>query len=372
MQRAHKIRLYPTKEQEVQLLKTAGTSRYAYNWALAEWKQMWQDVEDGKSSERPSAFKLSARWTKERPDWASEVAYCAPQKAVLNVGVAFQNLWRGKAGYPQFHKKNRKDSFYIQNSKAYISGDRINLPKIGKVKLAESLRYSGKIQSYIVSHYAGQWHVSVQVEVPDAEHPCQNPKSVVGIDVGLKHVAVASDGSVLDAPESLKRLEKKLRDRQRALSRSQRNSANHRKLLLRKQKVQNKINNIRLDAAHKFTSTIAKNHGVVVIEDLDLQGMMKKAKYRSMRCALNHSMMGLVLQQLAYKAKEFKKVDRFFPSTKQCSKCGAKKDSMDLSERTYVCSECGAVVDRDMNAAINLMKAGAVSAGEPVDLVASR
>ena len=372
MQRAHKIRLYPTKEQEVQLLKTAGTSRYAYNWALAEWKKSYADYADGKSTVKPSALKLSARWTQERPEWAEEVNRGSQTKAILNVGVAFQNLWRGIGKYPKFHKKGRRDSFYVDNSKAYISGNRINLPKIGKVKLAEPLRYTGKILSYTVSHYAGQWHVAVQMEVPDAEHPCKQLDSVVGIDVGLKHIAVASDGSVLDAPESLKKLEKKLRDRQRALSRSQRNSANHRKLLLRKQKVQNRINNIRQDVTHKFTTAIAKNHGIVVVEDLDLKGMMRQAQHRSMRRSLSHSMMGLVLQQLAYKAKELRKVDRFFPSTKTCSRCGAKKDSIDLNERTYVCSECGAVVDRDMNAAINLMKAGAVSAGVPVDLVVNR
>ena len=371
MQRAHKIRLYPTKEQEVQLSKTAGTSRYAYNWALAEWKKGYEEFSNGRSSVKPSALKLSARWTQERPEWAEEVNRGSQTKAIMNVGIAFQNLWRGIEKHPRFLKKGRKDSFYVDNAHACICDRQINLPKIGKVKLAEPLRYTGKILSYTVSHYAGQWHVSVQVELPDAEHPCTNPTSVVGIDVGLKHIAVASDGSVLDAPESLKRLEVHLRNKQRALARSQRNSSNHQKLLLRKQKVQNRINNIRLDVTHKFTTSIAKNHGIVVAEDLDLKGMMKKAEYRSMRRSLGHSMMGLVLQQLAYKAKELKKVDRFFPSTKTCSCCGAKKDYIDLSERTYVCSECGAVVDRDMNAAINLMKAGAVSAGVPVDLAAS-
>ena len=152
--------MYPTREQEVQLAKTAGTARYAYNWALEKWKSMYQAVEDGTGTEKPSSYKLSAMWTKARPEWTYEVAFCTQQRAILNLGQAFQNLWKGKSKYPRFHKKGHKDSFYVTNDKAWIRDKVINLPKIGKVRLAESLRYSGKIMSYTVSHYAGQWHVS--------------------------------------------------------------------------------------------------------------------------------------------------------------------------------------------------------------------
>ena len=110
MQRAHKIRIYPTREQEVRLCKTAGTSRYAYNWALDQWKAMYDAFDKGLSSEKPSVLKLSAKWTKERPEWATEVARCSQSRAIADVGAAFQNLWRGRASYPKFHKKGRKDS----------------------------------------------------------------------------------------------------------------------------------------------------------------------------------------------------------------------------------------------------------------------
>ena len=373
MHRSHKIRLYPAKDQEVLLLKTAGTSRYVYNWGLCKWKEMWKAVEDGTSTQKPSFLVLSRRWTQERPEWSKETHRGSQTQALRNLGTAFQNLWRGKGKYPKFHKKGqRKDSFYVDNQHAYVMEKHIHLPNIGKVKLAENLRFEGKVTGYTVSTYAGQWHVSVEVELPDAKRPCLKPASVVGIDVGLKHVAVASDGTVLDAPASLKRLDVKLRNAQKALSRSQRNSKNHQKLLIKKQKVQNRINNIRQDVTHKFTSTITKNHGVVVVEDLDVKEMIEKAPAKVVRRAFNSSLMLAVHWQLSYKARKLVKASQFYPSSKTCSNCGAIKSDLKVSERTYKCEHCGAVLDRDLNAAINLMQAGLVKPSVPVELTASR
>ena len=370
MNRSHVIRMYPTREQEVQLRKTAGTSRYAYNWAHAKWKEMYKAVVDGESTEKPSAFKLCSMWTQQRPEWSRETNRISQSRAILNVGQAFQNLWRGTGKYPTFHKKGRKESFYVDNTHVRWYGNKLSLPNIGRVLLAEPIRYSGQVMSYTVSTYAGQWYVAVQVDTPEDVRPaCCNPQSVVGVDVGLHHIAVASDGTICDAPESLKRLERKLKDRQRALARSQRNSNNYNKRLLSKQKVQNRINNIRKDVTHKFTTTISKNHGVVVTEDLNIQGMVQKAEHHSMRRSLGHSMMGMILWQLSYKAQKHVKAVRFFPSTKMCSCCGHVRGEVPLSERTYVCPACGAVIDRDMNAAVNLMKSGVVSPGVPVELV---
>ena len=202
-------------------------------------------------------------WTVQKPEWASETARCTQTQAIINLGKAYTNFFKKRAKRPTFHKKDHKQSFYINNVQAYIRDSFIHLPQVGKVKLDEKLRFEGKILSYTVSHYADQWHVSVQVELQDDPRP-QPPNSTVGVDVGLLHVAVASDGTTCDAPDSLKNLERKLKARQRALSRSQRNSKNYQKKLLKKQKVQEKINNIRKDVTHKFTSTLCKNHAKVV------------------------------------------------------------------------------------------------------------
>lgn len=247
------------------------------------------------------------------------------------------------------------DGFYVTNMHACISGSTISLPKIGKVRLAEPLRYQGKIMSYTVSTYAGRWYVStyagrwyvsVNVETLSDERPrCKALDSPVGIDVGLKHVATASDGSILALPNSLKRLDEHLKAVQRKLSKKAKRSNNRLKMLRRKQRIQQRINNIRTDVVHKFTSTIAKNHGTVVVEDLDIRGMMEKAP-ASLRRSLATSMMSEALRQLHYKAQRCVKVDRFYPSTKRCSSCGHVKEHVGLDERTYTCEEYGLVLDR--------------------------
>jgi len=372
MHRAHLIRMYPTKEQEVMLKKTAGTARYVYNWALDKWKSMYSDWMEDHSKQKPSFSILSNIWTAAKPEWAHEIACSPQQNAIKNLGEAFQNLWRGTGKYPTFHKKGRKDSFTVANDKARIYGDRISLPNIGRVRLAERPRFEGKITSYTVSHYAGQWHVSIQYELPDPLPQTNNLNSAVGIDVGLKHVAVASDGTICDAPESLKKLDAKLKKAQQAINRKKRGSNNRAKALLKKQRIQNKINNIRKDVTHKFTTAITKSHGIVVTEDLHIQEMKDKAQFKSLRRSFNASMMGMILQQLKYKALEYHKVDRFFPSTKRCSSCGAVKPHIDLSERVYKCEHCGAVIDRDLNAAINLKNAGPVRPEVPVDSASTR
>ena len=376
MHRTHDIRMYTTKEQDHRLRRTAGDSRYAHNWALATWKDMYAAWMEDHSKQKPSVNVLSREWTASRPEWAHETCFCAQQHAIMNLGKAFQNLWRGTGKYPTFHKKGRKDSFYIDNAHGGIKQQGTHYyfkcPNVGWIKLAEAPRFQGKIMSYTVSHYADQWHVAIQYELPDSKPQCANPTSVVGIDVGLSHAAVASDGTVCNAPESLKRLDAKLKKAQQAVSRKQKGSNNRAKALLKKQRIQNKINNIRKDVTHKFTTAITKNHGIVVTEDLHIQEMKQKAAFRSLRRSFNASLMGMILQQLQYKALEHQKVDRFFPSTKQCSSCGEVKDHIDLSERVYRCEHCGAVIDRDLNAALNLKNAGAVSPEAPVDSAASR
>ena len=376
MHRSHVIRMYPTEEQDHMLCRTAGDSRYAYNWALATWKDMYAAWMEDASKQKPSVNVLSRAWTASRPEWAHETCFCAQQHAIMNLGKAFQNLWRGVGKYPTFHKKGRKDSFYIDNAKGGIKQQGTHYyfkcPNVGWIKLAEAPRFQGKIMSYTVSHYADQWHVAIQYELQDNQPICLNPTSVVGIDVGLSHAAIVSDGTVCDAPESLKRLDAKLKKAQHSVDKKQKGSNNRAKALLKKQRIQNKINNIRKDVTHKFTTAITKNHGIVVTEDLHIQDMVAKAKYRSLRRSFAASMMGMILYQLSYKAQKHQKVDRFFPSTKKCSSCGHVKDYIELSERVYKCEHCGAVIDRDLNAALNLKNAGAVSPEVPVDSAASR
>ena len=353
--------MYPNKVQTELLKKTVGTVRYAYNWGLEQWNTQYQEFKEGKRDIKPSSFTLMKEWAKEKPEWAHETAAKPQQRAFINLGIAFTNYLKKKlSDKPRFHKRGAGDSFYCPNDTVKWFGKKISIPGVGRVKLAENLRFEGKIMSYTVSTYADEWYVSVEVEIPNTK--ASAPDSVCGVDVGLKnHPAYASDGTKLELPlDTIKKLESKLKRAQKVLSRSQRNSHNRAKRLIKKQKVQQKINNIRQDVTHKFTTKVCKSHATVVIEDLDIEGMIKKVKYRSIRRAFGASLMTAIHWQLSYKAKKLIKVPRFFPSSKTCSNCGAIKSELDPSIRVYKCERCGAVLDRDYNAALNLMKLGLV------------
>ena len=358
MLRAHKIRLYPNEAQLILLKKSAGASRYAYNWGLRQWNSWYEAFEAGETDEKPNALALSRRWTKERPEWSYETARGSQTKAIMNLGDAFKKFFKNLAKHPKKHKKGINDSFYLDNGKAKIVGNHIHLSKIGSVKLAEKLRFEGKIMGYTVTKQGNLWFVSVQVDCPkDIRPTCTNPESAVGIDVGLHTPATASDGTTLVLPkDTLSKLDRKLKRAQRALARSQRNSHNRVKKLIKKQRIQLRMNNIRNDACHKFTTAITKSHGIVVIEDIDIQGLKQDAQQatRAVRHAYQDSVMSQVLWQLQYKAQTIIKAPRYYPSSKTCSQCGHVKNELPPSIRTYRCEHCGATIDRDINASINL------------------
>ena len=354
MYRAHKIRIDCTKEQHSLLMQTAGCARYAYNWGLEKWGKMYEAWKADDTKEKPSAFKLMNLWTIEKPEWANKTARSAVTCSIQSLDKGFKGFFRGQSKYPKKHKRSQGISFQIANDKAAIVDDRRRLPNIGYVKLREQPRFQGKITGYTVRLIASHWYVTVAFDCPDV--PKEAPESVVGIDVGLQHPAVASDGTILQLPiEKLQKLEAKRRRAQRALSRSHRNSKSKERKRTKLQRIQQRITNIRQDAAHKFTTTVCKNHATVVTEDLNIQELKKKAPARSVRRAYNSSLMGLILFQISYKAVHHIKAPKYFPSTKRCSTCGHIKEAMPPNIRTYHCEACGTHLDRDENAARNLM-----------------
>ena len=349
IQRAHKIRLKPTKAQEVLLRKTVGVTRYAYNWGLDKWKELYE------KGEKPNGYALSKIWTQEKPEWAREVSATPVQHGILNLDAAYKAFFKHLAKFPRRHKKGKHDSAYFSNQKARVAGKRLYLQRIGWIRMREALRYEdANIRSYVISCVAGEWYVSIQCDI--LEDVRTTSTSVVGVDVGIKHWAVASDGTVLDMPKRLKHLRRELARKQRLAARKKKGSANRRKAYQKVSKLYHRIDNIKKDAIHTFTSTISQNHGVVVIEDLCVEGMRKGVK--SIRKGIQDSSMGETLRQLQYKCNNYIKVDRFFPSSKTCSHCGNIQADLSLSDRTYQCRVCGTTIDRDLNAALNLCKEG--------------
>ena len=354
MFRAHKIRIDCTKEQHSLLMQTAGCARYAYNWGLEKWKQQYEAWKMDNSKEKPSWTGLARQWTIEKPEWANKTARSAVTCSLSNLGTSFKNFFRHNTKYPKKHKRSQGISFQVDNAHAAIVDNRLRLSNIGYVKLRELPRFHGKITGYTVRLIASHWYVTVAYDCPSI--PKEAPESVVGIDVGFQHPAVASDGTKLELPlEKLHKLEAKLRRQQKALSRSQRNSNARKRKRTKLQRIQNKITNIRKDAVHKFTTAVCKNHATVVTEDLDIQELRSKAPARNVRRAYNDSLMGLILFQISYKAVHHIKAPKYFPSTKRCSACGHVKEAMPPNIREYRCDACGAHLDRDVNAASNLM-----------------
>ena len=351
MQRAHKIRIYPNKEQTQKLLQTVGAARYCYNWALALWKEWYQDFKDGKTDIKPDAYKIDARWTKERPEWSKDIARKAQSRAIFNLGNAYRNFWNGN-GSPKFKKRGTGESFYVANDRLVIKNGKIKIPKVGYVISAEELRFEGKIMCANVSTYAGKWFISISVETDVVQTANE---SICGVDVGMKTPAVCSDGTTLRFPkEKLLMLEKRLKQQQRIISRRKSKSKNKAKALIRKQRIQLKINNIRTDAIHKFTSNVTKNHGTIVIETLNIKGM-HKSPIKNIRMGYQRSCMYEVHRQLRYKASNIIEAKWNYASSQLCSNCD-NKQKLKLSDRVYNCPCCGLTIDRDLNAALNLTK----------------
>jgi putative transposase len=357
---AHKITLDPTLSQERYFLKACGVARFSYNWALGRWKESFSNGK--KVSETDLRKEFNAIKQHEYP-WMSEVTKSAPQQAIKNLGMAFQRFFKKQSRYPRFKKKyGCHDSFRADNGPSSKGSDAVRtdgkqvlLPRIGWVRMREALRFEGQIKSAIVSKRSDKWFVSMAVEVET--HPnasLKNHGEAVGVDLGIRNLAVVSDGTVVGSPSPHKRLLSRLGLLNRSLSRKQKGSRNRLKAKKALSRIHYRISNIRNDALHKLTTHLALNHDTIVIEDLNVSGM---AKNRRLSRSIMDQGFHEFRRQLEYKAKLYGShvivADRFYPSTKTCSQCGVKHD-MNLGQRIMSCRECGLVMDRDLNAAINL------------------
>jgi putative transposase len=274
-----------------------------------------------------------------------------------NCHVRFLGEGDGATQAPLPDKKRSKaiGSFRLTGS-IKVFEKSVQLPRLGTVRLHEQtyLPSDAKVLSATVSEQAGRWFVSVQVE-EEQEKPVSTATLAIGVDLGIKQLATLSDGTAFANPRALKHAQKKLRRFERQKSRRKKGSKNRAKTRLQIAKTHARIAHIRTDAAHKLTSHLVKHHALIAIEDLHVSGMLKNHKLAQ---AVSDSNFGEIRRQLEYKAEWYGvhlvTVDRFYPSSKTCSGCGSVKPELDLSERTFVCEECGLILDRDVNAASNV------------------
>jgi len=390
MQLTHTIALCPTPAQVDYFKRACGTARRVWNWALNEWKKQYA------AGGKPNAMALKKQFNaikytdpqwldKNGRPWLRDIHRDAHAQPFAHLAKAwerfFTDLKAGKKAHePRFKKKGRcRDSFYVANDKFRLDGKTIRLPKIGDVAMTEELRFTGTILGATVSRTADRWFVAIQVEVPDAQcYRHRTAHEVNGIDLGVKAVATVSNGEVIDAPKPLNAALRRLRIRSRRLSRKLEAakkaagfghhtclpkgtrlpvSNNRQKSAATLARLHARIANIRADFVHKLTTRLCRENQALVIEDVNVKGMLANEKLAR---AISDVGFGMFRSQLEYKARRYRTrlviADRWYPSSQLCSACGWKNEALTLQDREWVCAKCGTHHDRDLNAALNLKR----------------
>ena len=389
---AHRIQLMPNNKQKTCFRKAIGCARFAYNWGLAEWKRRYKEGERGLSGRKLQAVFNTIK--REQFPWACDVTSYATCQAFEDLQTAFNNFFEHRAAYPTKHRKkdgmgkfyfafDRRRPFLVDTKPrtkhlkdvAYNTEGKhqyINIYHVGFVKMSQRLRFNGKPMSVRISQEGDKFFASILVQITEEEyrrtHRKAECKGSVGIDLGVEEAMTLSDGIAIHNPRTLSkhqrkitRLNRQLRKRQHAKTKQERlqgvkRSNNYRKLSRRLSKEHQHVANIRRDFTQKLTTILTTQYKAICIEDLNVSGMVKNHKLAK---SVSDMAFGELRRQIEYKAAlngvSLTVADRFYPSSKTCSHCGAKKDDLTLKERTFVCPECGHTINRDLNAALNLL-----------------
>jgi putative transposase len=385
---AHRIRLDPTPDQRDYFARAAGTARRVWNWALAEWQRQLS------SCQRPNAMMLKKRFNAIKytgptwldangQPWLRTIHRDAHSQPFANLAKAWNLYFSARREHrpahpPVFKKKGRcRDSFYVANDRLRLEGMTVVLPRAGHVAMRETLRWPGRIMGASVNRVADHWFLAVQVEVPEQlARRHRTGDGIAGVDLGISAAATLSSGEKVSAPRPLKATLRRLRIRGRRQSRkleaAKRSagitgrmpkgtrlpaSKNRTKGARALARLHARIARVRADFLHKLTTRLCRENQTVVIEELNVSGMLANA-----RLARSIADIGFYefRRQLQYKAKRYGTTlmlaDRWYPSSKLCSACGSRNGSLCLRERDWTCATCGARHDRDVNAAVNLQR----------------
>lgn len=368
MEYSYKFRLYPNREQENQILRTFGCCRFVFNHYLAQRIEAYQET--GKSPTRFVQDKdLTTLKKQETTEWLKEVDSTSLQAALQDLDTAYQNFFRrvkqgGKPGFPHFkskhdHKQSYKSKCVGTNIKVLEKA--VQLPKLGTVKCRISKHVQGRILSATVSRSAsGKYYVALCCRLDEDLPALPSTGAVVGLDVGIKSFAVSDAGTVYENHKYLRKSEKKLARLQRQLSRKTKGSSNRNKAMVKVAKLHEHVANQRKDMLHKLSTELIRENDIICIEDLAPKNMVRNHKLAK---SIVDVSWGEFRRQLAYKAEWYGKqlvaIDRFYPSSQTCSVCGEKWDgTKDLKIRKWQCPHCGTTLDRDTNAAINILNEG--------------
>lgn len=378
MLKSFKTEINPTEEQRLKINKTIGTCRFIYNFYIAHNKELYESGEKFMSGKTFSVW-FNNEYLPNNPDkmWIKEVSSKSIKKAMEDGYTAFIRFFKHKSKFPRFKKKNKSDvkMYFVKDHKTDCLSERhrIKVPTLGWVRLKEkgyipTSKDGFIIRSGTISCKAGRYYISILVDIQRQGTKINNTFGV-GIDLGLKNLAICSDGSiyhninrtnnVIKVEKSLKREQRKLSRKVISIKKGESTQKNFVKQKLKVQKLYQRLTNIITDYLNKTIHSIVKTKpAFIVIEDLNVSGMMKN---RHLSKAVAQQKFFEFRTKLISKCKEYnielRVVDRFYPSSKTCHKCGHIKRDLKLSDRTYKCSECGYIEDRDINASLNLRDA---------------
>lgn len=355
--KAYRFRIYPTKEQEILLGKHFGHCRFVFNMFLSERKIKYEN-EKISLNYYDNAKSLTELKKDKEFVWLKEVNSQSLQSSIKNLDTAYKNFFKHGCGFPRFKSKHDKQSFKVPQN-VFVKDDKLIIPKFREgIKLILHRKIEGSpLFATISKTKTGKYYASITCE--EDYKPFKKTNKDVGIDIGIKELAILSDGSRYGNIKLLKSKLKKLKYEQRQLSKKVKGSGSRNKQRLKLALVYEHIANSRKDYLHKITTTIVRENQTICVEDLDVIDIMKNHYFAQAMCDAS---LGAFYTMLEYKSnwndRQFIKIDRFFPSSKTCSNCGWIKQDLTLSMREWTCASCGETHDRDTNAAKNILKQG--------------
>jgi len=361
-----KVRLYPDGDQKILLEKHFGSCRFVWNYFLQKRTEYYAKSKAKGKAQGLNYFKTCKMLTelkKEKP-WLYEISNPSLQQSLRKLDNAFTAFFRKNVAYPTFKSKKDKQ-YFIVPSGFKVRGNKLIIPKF-----TEGIEYRDKstipqnIRQVVIIKDVDRYYASIQYE--SSEQP-KKEEGIIGIDMGIKHFLIASDGMAIEPINAYRKYEKKLKREQRRLSRKEKGSHNKKKQIVKVQKIHQQIRDARTDFNHKVSTAIAKHYGTVVVEDLNIQGMTQNHKLaKSILDQGWYQFRRMLEYKLEWRDANLIEIGMFDPSSKMCSGCGNIKHDLKLSDRIYHCDVCGLTIDRDLNAAINIRNMGLIKLGKGI------